>query len=462
MSLTERFEGLLAKNPALSGLVAGGVSASFFINDFFYEIYSKCGETSQDFVEHFGFPLVAGSVFYLLGKRRKEINELAGAQMELIKSKADLETVLNTANEGIMRLDENNHFLGGNKKIYEMLGYTSDELRGKDKTFWTDPACLSLMESELAKREKGVQSVYEANFVKKDGTKFTGLVAGSPIFENGKYAGVIGCIMDVSSYRANEEEKKLLKEQLQQGQKMQTLGAVAGGIAHDFNNHLTVIMGNLGLIQHALRSKTEGANISNFVENSLIAAERARVLTTDLTDFARTEKYTCEPVKIDDFIRDYSVESSSFICEKNPEYKLVLNCQSSREVYLDSSEMNRVLMNFISNAVDAMASRGLKEGEIVVGTKDYEFRKPFDTGYEKIAAGAYTSFYVSDSGTGVKPEDLDRLKKCPLFVSTKGKNGTGFGVANSLRILKGHDAYLGIETEVGKGSTFSAYFLTRK
>ena len=318
------------------------------------------------------------------------------------------------------------------------------------------------MEKELEKRGRGIQSVYEAVFVKKDGTRFTGLVAGSPIFENGEYTGVIGCIVDISSHRAAQEERKLLKEQLNQAQRMQYLGALAGGIAHDFNNHLTVIIGNIEIIRNRMLSRPDNADILSPLENSLTAAERASVLTKDLMDLARAEKYELQPVKIDDFIRDYSPESSSIICQKNPGYEMVLKCDSSREVYLDSSKMGRVLVDFVSNAADAMNNAGLKQGKIVIGTCNHEFREPFDTGYAKIVPGAYTSFYVTDTGTGIKPEDLDRLRNCPLLTSTKGKKGTGLGIFTSLITIKGHDAYLGIESEVGKGSTFSVYFLTRK
>ncbi|MGB9880346.1 MAG: PAS domain S-box protein, partial [Anaerolineae bacterium] len=157
------------------------------------------------------------------------------------------ENIVRSMAEGLLLEDANGIITFVNPSTEEMLGYSAAELIGWHWHKIVPPEEIEKIEAEVAKRPAGISSTYEAQLLRKDGTRVPVLISARPLFENGAFVGVITVFTDLTEYKKGEEEWRKLEEQLRQAQKMEAVGLLAGGVAHEFNNLLTVIQGNAEL-----------------------------------------------------------------------------------------------------------------------------------------------------------------------------------------------------------------------
>ena len=261
-----------------------------------------------------------------------------------------------------------------------------------------------------------------------------------PLTVNERVLGSFGIYQDVT-------ERRVLERQLQMAQKMEAVGRLSGGIAHDFNNLLGVI---LGYIQVIKRSLVSGNALYEYAEEIEKASQRAVALTRQLLAFSRQQVLEPVVLNLNTLVSGMEKMLPRLIGE-DIELNLLLNPAIS-QVKADPGQMEQVLMNLAVNARDAMPDGG----KLTIQTADAEIDLAFSREHAGSIPGKYVILAVTDTGTGIDPETLAQIFE-PFF-TTKGRDkGTGLGLATVYGVVKQSNGYINVESEKGKGSTFTIY-----
>lgn len=254
-------------------------------------------------------------------------------------------------------------------------------------------------------------------------------------------------LLEITERKQAEGEKDKLQAQLLQAQKMEAIGQLAGGIAHDFNNVLTAIMGYGNLL---LISIDQSSRLKDYVDHMLTASERAAKLVSSLLAFSRKQITNPEPADVNRIINGVETLIIRLIGE-DVELKTLLTDQVLT-VMADANQIDQVLMNLATNARDAMPNGG----SLTIGTELTEIDDEFIRfhGYGEVRQ--YALITVSDTGTGMDEETKARIFE-PFYTTKDVGKGTGLGLAMAYGIIKQHNGYISIYSELGKGTTFRIY-----
>jgi signal transduction histidine kinase/CheY-like chemotaxis protein len=261
-----------------------------------------------------------------------------------------------------------------------------------------------------------------------------------PVLEDGRVVHVVEVSRDVT-------EHKKYERQIIQAQKIESIGTLAGGVAHDFNNILTAIIGYGNM---ALMKLDEHDPLRKNIENILKGADRAAFLTKELLVFSRKQAGEQKMVDIIDCIRNVE-KKIKLIIRENIVYKTVLQ-EAPLPVLADSAQLEQILMNLATNALDAMPNGGV----FMVTAKQVTLNEAFTAARSYGKPGDYALITVSDNGEGMDEETLSHIFE-PFFSTREVGKGTGLGLAVVYGIIKLHDGHLNVYSEQGKGTTFSIY-----
>jgi len=269
---------------------------------------------------------------------------------------------------------------------------------------------------------------------------------GIVVLKDGIYAGIV---LNASLLWLFEENRKQTRARLLQAQKMESIGTMAGGIAHDFNNILMPIMGYAELLLKFMKKK-DAAQIS-FINQIIVAAERARDLVAQILKFSRHGSEEKTRVSLEAMISEVLELVRSSI-PKTIEIRVAIETKNCT-VHANTTEIHQVLMNLCSNASHAMRERGgilhitLSDhtGPILGWSEDTELPQP-----------PCVRFTIRDTGHGIKPEILTRIFD-PFFTTKKQGEGTGMGLSVVHGIIKGCKGVISVESEVGVGTAFHIY-----
>lgn len=312
-------------------------------------------------------------------------------------------------------------------------GFTREDVIGRtplELGIWHDPADLKQL--VLGLRENGFVENLEAQFRRKDGSLVTGLVSARVISLQG-VAHIISITRDITERK--EREKELLKIE-----KLESLGVLAGGIAHDFNNILTGIKGNISIAKVFLDNTHRSYKPLAEAEK---ASMRAGELAHQLLTFARGG----EPMKKVVSLQHLVNEALSFAL-RGSKIKAILDIPDSiHAVEADEGQISQVFNNLIINATQAMPGGG----ELTVTARNETFA---DKNSLSLAPGEYIRLTFADQGCGISADNLQRIFD-PYF--TTKSTGNGLGLASVHSIIKRHDGYIGVNSDVGKGTIFTIY-----
>ncbi len=263
----------------------------------------------------------------------------------------------------------------------------------------------------------------------------------SPIHSSkGKLIAAIETLQDIT-------ENKKLEEQLLQSQKLDAIGKLAGGVAHDFNNILTAIMG----FSHLTLSKLpEDDPLRGNMDQILLASNRAVELTQGLLSFSRKRIMNPAPHSLTDIV----VKLKKFLLRLIREDIQLLITLSEEEltVFVDSGQIEQVLMNLVTNARDALPTGG----QIAIRTESAYLDESFAETHGYGEAGRYAVLIVSDTGKGMDAKTRDRIFE-PFFTTKEQGKGTGLGLAVVYGIIKQHNGFINVYSEPGKGTSFKIY-----
>jgi signal transduction histidine kinase/CheY-like chemotaxis protein/HAMP domain-containing protein len=252
----------------------------------------------------------------------------------------------------------------------------------------------------------------------------------------------------VHCYVEDTTEELSLKAQLFQAQKMESIGQLAAGVAHDFNNMLTVIQGHSGILLARQNLPPELLDSSQAI---YFAAERAASLTRQLLMFSRKNVMQIRALDLREVVKNMSKMLQRLIGET-----VVLEFHPPPAIPLmdgDPGMVEQVLMNLSVNARDAMPKGGrltVTTDPVIIGT-DYLHTHP------EARAGAFVRLRVADTGSGMDAATMARIFE-PFFTTKEVGKGTGLGLATVYGIVKQHEGWVEVNSEIGRGTVFSVYF----
>jgi signal transduction histidine kinase len=242
-------------------------------------------------------------------------------------------------------------------------------------------------------------------------------------------------------------ERQRLEAQMIEAQKMEVIGLLASGVAHDFNNILAVIMGYTDLIVSEL---DPDSSLRPCAEEIRQAAQRAAGLTRQLLVFGRKEAVQPVVLNLNDVVQDLDKMLRRLIDED-----IVLTSvpgEQTGRVKADPGYIGQVLMNLVVNARDAMPTGG----KLTIATNNVTLDEDYARTHPGVLPGDYVMLSVSDTGTGMTDEVKAHLFVAFFTTKPRGK-GTGLGLTTCQTIVQQSGGHIGVDSEVGKGTTFKIY-----
>ena len=382
---------------------------------------------------------------------KKETRKLKKTEETLTERKELFRAITETAEDSIFCKDADLKFTFANAAMEKHLDLSRKEIVGmKAEDLFEKKAVRAIKKGdELTFQGKTLNVIRDITF---RGTPLTIHTIQVPLRDsNGQVNGICGIIRDITELKAAETEKALLKTQLHQAQKMETIGNLAGGIAHDFNNILGIILSNTELAILDLMGHPEESIINN-LEETRTACLRAKGMIHQLLSFSRKTDQTNEPVPISEIVN----ESISLLRSSLPttiEIKKELEI-SSDTILSDPSLIHQTLINLCTNASHAMQKEG---GLLTVELKTRTFRKTYAKTIPKLKKGRYAELTVKDTGCGIQEEIIHQIFD-PYFTTKEIGKGTGMGLSVVHGIAVRHGGGIRVESAPGKGSIFQVYF----
>ncbi len=260
--------------------------------------------------------------------------------------------------------------------------------------------------------------------------------------------GVLVNYHDITERKQSEEEREKLQEQLQQAQKMESVGRLAGGVAHDFNNMLGVILGHAEL---ALEQLDPTLPLFDDLEEIHAAAERSANLTRQLLAFARKQTVTPRILNLNETVEGMLKMLRRLIGEDI--HLAWLPGVGLGQVRMDPSQIDQLLANLCVNARDALEDHG---GKITIETGNTAFDENYCAYHAEFNPGEFVMLTVSDNGCGMDKTTLSHVFD-PFFTTKEMGKGTGLGLATVYGIVKQNSGFINVYSEPGQGTAFKIY-----
>ncbi len=373
------------------------------------------------------------------------------AQKEALKALRESEQkyreVVENANVIILRYRPDGYITFINKFGEEFFGYSREELVGKSNIVGTViPATgensekLKAMFRNICRRPWEYYENDNIN-VTKDGREVIVSWRNQPILDEK------GNLKEILSIGADITKVKKLEKELLQMKKMEAIETLAGGIAHDFNNIIGGMMGYLSLLKEQHTPDEPHYAILEKIEH---ATEQTSELVKQLLAFSRRGKMERNPVDFNE-----TIQNVLKILSRSISRKIDIEVKLQKDLPLtegDPSQMEQVIMNLCVNAAQAMPNGG----KLTLETRSVASK---DLPHDLIGQDRYENYIlisISDTGIGVEKSMKERIFE-PFFTTKELGQGTGLGLSTAYGIVKNHGGEIRVDSEVGKGTTFSVY-----
>ena len=375
----------------------------------------------------------------------KEIAVRQKTEAALHQSEEHYRSLFDLGSDAILVIDvETVKILDANAAAETMYGYTCRELRGmKAVDLCTTPEDVL----KDIKNGEGIGHSSRSRHRRKDGTIFYVDIAARFFLSAGRKT-LLASMRDISQHVRAEEERHRLEEQLQQAQKLESVGRLAGGVAHDFNNMLGVI---LGYAEMALEHAPPSHLLREDLNEIRSAATRSSDLTRQLLAFARKQTIVPKVLNLNETVANTLGLVKRLIGEN-----IHLEWRPSDNPWLiivDPSQVDQVLTNLCVNARDAI----FDVGTIIIETENCTIGDEFCQSHPSAIAGEYVQLSVSDNGCGMDKEVLAHIFE--PFYTTKGiGKGLGLGLATVYGIVNQNNGFVCVSSRPGRGTAFRLYF----
>ncbi|MFN8666959.1 MAG: PAS domain S-box protein [Gemmatimonadaceae bacterium] len=264
------------------------------------------------------------------------------------------------------------------------------------------------------------------------------------------HRGTDGEIEGISVTARDISERRMLEEQVHQGQKQEAVGRMAGGVAHDFNTLLTVVRASAGLLRDERIAAADREELLDEIDG---AVERAVGLTAQMLNIAQGQHETVTLVSLGDLARR-SLSVMPRLAGRAISTELsVSTAVEGAVVAADPARLDQVLLNLVLNAKDAMPTGGT----LSVRAEVAHLAEPLRHHHGVIPPATYLTIALRDSGIGMTPKVLDRAFD-PFFTTKPQGKGSGLGLSASLGIVRQAGGAITVESAPGAGATFTVYW----
>jgi PAS domain S-box-containing protein len=336
--------------------------------------------------------------------------------------------------------------------LFDLLGYDPGEPLGIDRIKAeihhpddADDVAAWLQESIDSNRKN--LSPREYRVIRKDGQVLNIRTVGRIEKNADGNPLVFATIQDITAGKQAEVEKEKLQDQLNQAQKLESIGRLAGGVAHDYNNMLSVIM---GFAELALGKIPPESSLHNDLEEILTAARRSSDMTRKLLTFARKQEISPRLLNLNDVIEGMLKMLGRVIGERI-HFSRHLD-PGLWDVFVDPSQVDQILVNLCVNAKDAIEG----SGSIHIETANVQLDDRFCTDLPGAVPGDFVALTVADDGSGMDGQTKEKIFE-PFFTTKASDKGTGLGLATVYGIVNQNNGFIHVTSEPHKGTSFTIY-----
>lgn len=342
-------------------------------------------------------------------------------------------------------------FIEVNDVACQRLGYSRNELLQMSPPDIDAPDTLAGLPNIMEQLSRKGHAMWEGAHLTKDGRRIPVEIINR-LFDFRGTPMVLSSVRDITERKQAEDEREKLQSQLNQAQKMESVGRLAGGVAHDFNNKLGVIIGYTEMILDQV-----GSNHPLFpsLEEIAKAAESSADLTRQLLAFARKQTIAPKLLDLNETVSEMLNMLRRLIGEE-----IDLAWFPGKDLWaikVDPSQIDQILANLCVNAKDAITG----VGKIIIETGTTSF----DEAYCKLHVGSVPGDYVylslSDNGCGMDKKTISHLYE-PFFTTKEQGKGTGLGLATVYGVVKQNRGFINVYSQPGRGSTFKIYLPRHK
>jgi len=369
---------------------------------------------------------------------------LLHAQRVAEAGQARLRSILETAPEAIITIDDRGIVDSFSASAEKLFGYEASEVVGRNVSMLMPAPYREEHDNYISRylqtgerRIIGIGRLVQAQ--RKDGTTFPMELAVGEVVSGGERT-FTGFIRDISSRQRMEQE-------LRQSQRMEAVGQLTGGIAHDFNNLLTVILGNLEMLEPRIQHDAKAAGwLREAYETAQLGAE----LTGRLLAFARRQPLNPQVVDLGARLAQATNLLKRTLGE-SIELRTVIGAPEAR-AEVDPGLLENAILNLCINARDAMPEGGMLTLDLSAVTVDADYAH----GHAELHPGRYALVSVSDTGVGMSPEVRDRAFE-PFFTTKPVGAGTGLGLSMVYGFAKQSGGHVQIQSAPGQGTTVQLF-----
>ena len=372
-----------------------------------------------------------------------DLTELRENEAALLESKQLHQAFINANRDLIFVKDEQFRYIVANDALVEFFGRSREELRS-----CTDFDLMAPADAQACRKSDNRALAAGATVIVEE-------AIGNRLFESTKFPlnlkggrkGIGGIIRDITKRRNSEEEKKRLREQMIQAQKMESVGRLAGGVAHDFNNILSVIMGHAEM---AMEKVDPLDPLHADLGEIRRAARRSADLTRQLLAFARRQTIMPRVLDLNETVAGMLKMMARLIGEN---IDLVWHPgEGIWPVRIDPAQVDQILANLCVNSRDAMPDGG----RILINTENLKVDNENLNRRAGFLPGEYVQLTISDDGCGMDRKTLEKVFE-PFFTTKGVGEGTGLGLSTVYGIVKQNGGFIHAYSEPGHGTTFSIY-----
>lgn len=420
-------------------------------NNFFHD--DEVGEVADSFDN------MAKSLFETTVSKDKLIEEVAERkkyEKELMEQQGLNSAILENAGNVIVMLDTEGNIVKFNHSAEKSTGFSRHELLGKHIWDFVIPKeekeKVEYVFTALRQGNTAIAGNYENHWKTKNG-EYRLFEWHNTILRNSanEITHVVAIGYDITEKRSNEIEKQRMQRELDQSHKMEALGKLTGGIAHDFNNMLGIILGYTELALGKSKNNDNGSTISNYLEQVVIASNRAKELIAKMLTFSRIDHAHSHAIKLSPLI-DENIKLMQSMLPSTIKLEVIKE-DFVTDIIMDPVQLQQVIMNLMINAKDAMDG----VGTIKVSLSTFHSSDQECSSCHKKITGEWVEITILDNGKGMSDEVIERIFE-PFFTTKGLGEGTGMGLSVIHGIVKGYNGHIIVESTLGKGSNFHLLF----